>query len=230
MDIKSNRQQTVYLILSVIICAVAMCFVDAVVKPQYFIKSMIKLCLFLIVPCVYFIINKSQVKNLKSLFSFDFKNMLLSVSLGFLCYGAIVGGYFLLRNSFDFTTIADKLTENAGVSADNFLYVAIYISFVNSFLEEIFFRGFAFIILKKLIPSTFAYIFSALLFALYHTGMMIGYYGTGVLLLSICGLFVAGAVFNFLNGKFKNIYPSWLVHMFANFGINTVGFILFGII
>ena len=30
--------------------------------------------------------------------------------------------------------------------------------------------------------------------------------------------------------KYNNIYSSWLVHMCANFAINTVGFILFGIL
>ena len=41
---------------------------------------------------------------------------------------------------------------------------------------------------------------------------------------------VGGCIFNYLNEMNGNIYPSWFVHMFANFGINTVGFILFGVI
>lgn len=42
-------------------------------------------------------------------------------------------------------------------------------------------------------------------------------------------LFLGGLIFNYLNEKCKNIYPSWLVHMCANFATNTIGFILFGI-
>ena len=230
MMTKSDKSKTLYLIISVIICAVAMCFVDSVIKPQYFVKSIIKLCLFLIIPCVYFVINKSQQIIIKTLFGFNSKSFITSICLGIISYAAIVVGYFLLKKSFDFSTIAEKLTENAGVSANNFLYVSLYISFVNSFLEEIFFRGFAFILLRNLTSKRFAYLFSALLFAIYHTGMMVGYYGFGVLLLTISGLFAAGMMFNFLNERSGNIFTSWFVHMFANFGINTVGFILFGMI
>jgi CAAX amino terminal protease family. len=49
-------------------------------------------------------------------------------------------------------------------------------------------------------------------------------------MLLIAGLFFAGLVFNWLNEKAETIYASWMVHMFANFAINTIGYILFGIL
>ena len=106
----------------------------------------------------------------------------------------------------------------------------IYISFINSLLEEFFFRGFAFLSLKRLTGRGFAYVFSSLSFALYHVAMMIGWFSLPLFMLMLAGLFVGGMIFNYLNEKCENVYTSWLVHMFANLGINTVGFILFGII
>ena len=44
------------------------------------------------------------------------------------------------------------------------------------------------------------------------------------------GLIAGGCIFDYLNEKNGNIYSSWFVHMFANFAINTVGMILFGVI
>lgn len=35
-----------------------------------------------------------------------------------------------------------------------------------------------------------------------------------------------GLIFNWLNEKLGCIYGSWLTHMFANFAINTIGFLL----
>ena len=116
------------------------------------------------------------------------------------------------------------------MNADNFIFVAGYISFENSFLEEFFFRGYAFILLKQKTNRIFAYAFSSGLFAFYHVGMTFGWFQGFVYVLALLGLFFGGCIFNFLNEKCKNIYLSWLVHMFANFAINTVGMILFGIL
>ena len=224
------KKKKIYIILSVIIMSLLMCIVDLVIKPQYFVKSAVKIVCFLIVPMIYFAIFKDEKNGIKQIFIPRKKDFLKSLLLGCGVYIIILGAYFLLKETFDFSGITESLTGDIGVNADNFLFVAIYISFVNSLLEEFFFRGFAFILLKKQAGRKTAYIFSALLFALYHVGMTAGWFHIIVFILALIGLFIGGCIFNYLNEKCDNIYPSWLVHMFANFGINTVGFILFEII
>ena len=108
----------------------------------------------------------------------------------------------------------------------NFLFVSLYISFVNSLLEEFFFRGFLFVNLKGFSSRGFAYGFSAAAFSLYHTAMMLGWFHPVLLILVLGGLGIGGVLFNYLNEKHNTIYVSWLVHMFANFAINTIGFLL----
>ena len=101
---------------------------------------------------------------------------------------------------------------------------------MNSLLEEFFFRGFIFLSLKKIIESRSAHIISAFLFSVYHIAIMSGWFSLPIFILAMAGLFAGGIIFNLLNSKFNNIYISWLVHMFANFAINTIGLSLFGII
>ena len=156
----------------------------------------------------------------------------LGLALG-LClgmYAVILGGYLLLKDVFDFSAITGALTGNIGVSRDNFVFVSLYISFVNSLLEEFFFRGFAFLTLMRMTTKRFAYLFSAAAFTLYHVAMMIGWFSISVFAIVLVGLFAGGLIFNYLNEKSGTIYPSWFVHMFANFAINTIGFLLFGIL
>ena len=173
---------------------------------------------------------KDKGAYLKKLFIPKKKDFLLALLLGFGVFVVVLSAYFLLGNYIDLNGIKESLTTGIGVTADNFVYVAIYISFVNSLLEEFFFRGYAFLILKEERGRKFAYIFSSAMFALYHVGMTSGWFNILIYILSMLGLFVGGCIFNYLNEKCENIYPSWLVHMCANFGINTIGFILFGII
>lgn len=219
-----------YAIISVLLSTLLMCVVDGVISPPYLYKSMIKIVLFLVVPMIYFLLYRDQGTYLRKLFVPKKKDFLLALALGVVVFAIIMLAYFLLGDYIDLNGIKESLTSGIGVTGNNFVYVAVYISFVNSLLEEFFFRGYAFLILKEESGKKFAYIFSAAMFALYHVGMTSGWFNILIYVLSIAGLFIGGCVFNYLNEKCENIYPSWLVHMCANFGINTIGFILFGII
>ena len=219
-----------FITLSVLLMSVGISMVDGVFKTSYFTKSVIKVLMFIPLPLLYFFKSDEGKNQLKQLFTPVKKYFFKSLILAFAIYAFMVGGYFMTKDVIDFSSVTTLLTQNMGVNKNNFIYVSLYIAFVNSLVEEFFFRGYAFLALKKHVGRKFAYIFSALMFALYHSGMTDGWFNFPVFLLMIAGLFVGGCIFNFLNEKCENIYPSWLVHMFANFGINTVGFILFGII
>ncbi len=209
----------------VIIACIVMGVVDAVIQPGYLTKSVIKILMFILIPCSYSFYDKEI--SLKSLIKPDKKGVIISFSLGLGIYAVILGAYLLFKNVFDFSSLTKSLTATTGVNKSNFIWVALYISFANSLLEEFFFRGFSFITLKKYTTRKFAYIFSSLSFALYHIAMMIGWFGLPVILISLAGLFAGGMIFNMFDEKRGNIYLSWLVHMFANFATNTIGFILF---
>ena len=209
----------------VIIACIVMGIVDAVIQPGYAIKSAIKIIMFLLIPIVYGLFLKEF--NIKNLMIPDKKGLCIALCLGFVIYGVVLGAYWIFKDVFDFSALTGSLNETTGVNKSNFIWVAIYISFVNSLLEEFFFRGFSFITLKKLTSRRFAYVFSSMAFALYHIAMMIGWFGLPVILISLVGLFIGGMIFNRFDEKSENIYLSWLIHMFANFATNTIGFILF---
>ncbi len=225
---KNNTKKSILLVALIVMFCVLMAVIDGVFKANYFIKSSIKLVLFLILPAIYSLYYKDI--RIKEMFKPEKSLIKIALLLCVSVYVIILGGYLLLKNIFDFSAITDALTKNIGVTGENFIFVSLYISFINSLLEEFFFRGFAFLTLKRIIGRTFAYLFSAAVFAVYHIAMMIGWFGLEVFLIVMAGLFAGGLIFNYLNEKSATIYPSWLMHMFANFAINTIGFMLFGII
>ena len=202
-----------------------MAAVDAVIQPGYVIKSLIKMSAFLLLPLAYSLYDRHF--SLKEMLKPRKNGLLIAVGVGLAVYVVVVGAYLIFRNFFDFSSMTNSITSSTGVNRENFLFVAIYISFANSFLEEFFFRGFAFLHLKQAINKKWAYIISAGTFALYHIAMMIGWFNGAVVVLCMIGLFVGGLIFNRFAEWQGNIYLSWLIHMFANFATNTIGFIEF---
>ena len=218
-----NRKKSIMAI--VVIACIAMAFIEVNIQPNYFYKSFAKIFIFLGLAMAYGFINRDL--NLTSLFVLKKDGLLVAVSCAVGVFILILGGYFLLNEFLDLSMVTGSLTSKLGVTKDNFLFVALYISFANSFLEEFFFRGFAFLKLSEVASRKCSYVFSSLAFALYHISMMIGWFNIYLLILAIVVLFVAGMIFNYFNEKYNTIYLSWLVHMFANFAINAIGFLLF---
>ena len=219
-----KKQMYIIVTITTFACVI-MGIIDAVVQPGYLVKSLVKIEVFLLLPIGYGLFDKSF--DLKSLFIPNKRGLLFAIGIGAGVYGVIITAFFLFRNTFDFSALATSLTSTTGVNADNFIFVALYISFVNSLLEEFFFRGFSFLRLKRVSGRLFAYLFSAATFALYHIAMMIGWFDISVIALALVGIFAGGVIFSFFNEKYDNIYLSWLIHMCANFATNTIGFILF---
>ena len=225
--ISKTQAKRLYILCAVLLFSIAVTYIDAFVHPPYFSKIPIKIIFFLALPMLYFVFWREDRELCKDLFRFRKNGLLISLLIGAGIYTVILGGYFILRDMIDFSGVTASLTDGMGITADNFLFVAVYISVMNSFLEEFFFRGFGFLTLKRFVPRPVAYLFSPLLFAVYHVGMLVDMFHPAVLALIMFGLVSGGVIFNALNEKFGNLYPSWLAHMGANFAINTIGFLLF---
>ncbi len=207
-------------------CCIAMSAIELIFTPTYFVKAAIKLALFVIIPISLILVRKET--SILRFFKPNRKTLLPMLAFGVIMYAFILGAYFLLGKYFDLSNITSSLDE-IGVTKQNFIFVALYIAVCNSFLEEFIFRGFGFIGLSEKIGEKAACIFSAICFALYHVTMMIGWYSFGLTALIIFALFVGGVILNLLDIKCKTVYPAWIVHIFANLAINTIGMILFGI-
>ena len=157
------------------------------------------------------------------------KAFAVCVVIALLTVGVILGAYALIQDYVIPEQIKDSLLNKEKVSMDNFLYVALYISAVNSFLEEIFFRGLLFLQIKKLGYRKLAYNLSALSFAVYHIGIVSGWFNIWVFLLVIFLLYVAGVILNFAAEKCDSFLGSWVIHIAANIGINAIGCFVLGV-
>ena len=222
-----KHKRSIFPLLVVLAC-LAMGWVETVPQPPYAVKSALKWLVF--GGCV---LLGSFLFREKNFFAFlrmpNWKNLRPALVLSGLAVTAILGGYALLASWLDLSTVTGNLGVKEGITAATFPFVALYISLGNSFLEEFFFRGFAFLTLRESGCPRLAQGFSALAFALYHVTIMGSWFHPVLFVLFTAALAAAGVLFNLLD-RCGSIWPGWLVHMAANLAINTIGMRLFGIL
>nr|WP_300003533.1 type II CAAX endopeptidase family protein [Tissierella sp.] len=223
-----SKNTALNIIIIMIVSIFVMFIIEYFIVPGYIIKSIFKISMFFIVPLLYICYDKRI--NLADYFRiYSKKQFISSLLLGLSTYFLIVGVYFILTTYIDLSQIREIVYRSDDINRNNFFYVAIYISLLNSLLEEFFFRGFLFLSLNKTTSKVKAYFISALAFGIYHIGIMADWFNAIIFLLALIALFGVGFIFNYLNEGNKNIYSSWLVHMFANFALNTIGLIIYGV-
>jgi uncharacterized protein len=210
-----------YIISSLIIC-ILLYIIEQIIQVNFIIKLSIKPAIFLLVPLVFynFKFKKEQ---------FGINNLKKAIFSGIIFFSILMISYFLLSAFIDFNKISDDLQNRYNITKLIFIWIGLYVIFVNSFLEEFFFRGFVFLNIHKT-NKKIAHIYSALLFSLYHTSIFITWFSVPILILCLFGLFAVGIFFNLLDQKNKSIIPSWISHIFADIAIIIIGFIMFGLI
>ena len=211
------KRKALSIIFAMVLACAVMALVETVLQPGYLVKSCIKWVLFL----------GLSIGSLRG--SLRREGLGLGLCLGGGIFAVILAAFFLFRDFIDLRAIADGLLGKEGISRENFLWVALYISVVNSLLEELLFRGLGYLTLRQSAPEPFAMVFSAAAFAAYHIAILDSWFSWWVYGLCMLGLFLGGLIFNFLDRR-GGILPSWLAHAGANLAINTIGLMMFGLV
>ena len=217
-----KKQQFVWVIFLVTAVCLAMIYIENVLQPAYAVKSALKVLLFLGAMLYYSIISKKRILSL----SYRRKELKRTCILALAVYALILIVFFFIQDYMELNQIRESLIGKEGIHRGNFIFVATYISIVNSFIEELFFRGFAFRAVKQLEFQRFSYVFSAGMFAIYHIGIIGGWFSVPMLALMITGLFAAGIALNFFCQYADSIFGSWVIHIAANLAINSIGFMI----
>lgn len=218
-----------YFIIWVSIVACFLMFlIEQVFEVPYLVKTISKIILFISIPIYY--IKRVEDNNLRDGFNLkvDKQRLRLGFLFGVISFLVIILAFYLCRELIDLNHIASEMREKANITPSIFVFVAIYVVFGNSLLEEFFFRGFIFLNLYRKGYRFLAYIFSSFLFALYHIAIFATWFSLPILLLCLFGLVSVGFIFNWLNTKSDNFLNSWIVHIFADIAIIIIGFKMFG--
>lgn len=220
-----------YIITSSLIACLILYLVEQVLAVDYITKTTTKLVLFIAIPYIYLkFIQKSNIRDALNLRRFEASTFKLGLILGFLSFAVIIAAYFILGGYIDFNNIAQELQSKSKITPSNFIFVGLYLTFGNSLLEELFFRGFIFLNLFNQGAKKFSYIYSSVLFGVYHIAIFKTWFNPLLIGLALLGLITVGIIFDWLDTKTENFINSWILHILADSSIVIIGMRMFKMI
>ncbi|MCK5154885.1 MAG: CPBP family intramembrane metalloprotease [Spirochaetales bacterium] len=211
-----------------VVCLLLLYVVEQVLMTPYFLKTIIKIPMFTVFPFMiqrFLLKSKFSVRIKKS----EQKFILLSSIFIFVIITVVA---FVLKSFIDIEAISSDFANRMKLSGQGMILAGVYTIFVNSLIEEYFFRGFIFQELLKRGWKKPAYIISSAAFAMYHVTVFEAWFGIGLMMVMLLGLFVGGLIFAYFVKKTESILASWIIHISADlalvvfgiFGLGLLGF------
>lgn len=218
---KAYKWAWIYGLLTVVL----LYFMEQRWQLSYLTKTLIKLPLFTIIP---WMLMKGLVKNTKGK---HFKmHALKIVLLGMLT--VILGvtiAYLVAKSWINIEVIRADILSRMHISTGQLLGAALYTTFINSFIEEYFFRKFLFLGSLSKGKRKTGYLMSSLLFSVYHVTIFLQWFNLPIMLLATSGLFIGGLIFAWFADKSESIIGSWMVHIAADAVIMVIGILVLGL-
>lgn len=224
-----KNKKIIFIMITSIITITLLYVFDQILNIAYIQKVIIKLILFATFPILYILKTgdnfiKDSIKNKGKKLHFG-----LSHILGIALFIFLIIIYIILKQYIDINTLVNEFKDKYKINKSNIVYYGLYLTFINSLLEEFFFRGFIFMNIKKLHFKKTAYILSAVAFSIYHIANFQNWFSFGLFILVSIGLFVGGLIFNYLDDKQYTFLNSWFVHICADLALILIGFKIFNV-
>lgn len=224
---KTMKKSGIIIAIGILACGV-LYGVEQGFHVDYLTQSLVKIVLFLAIPLLFAWAERHERNMILARHPESGKTGLLyAVLLGMFSFVVVLGAYYLLRPFIDFQHIVTDLQNRLKVSRINYLLIGAYVILFNSFIEEVFFRGFVFARIYRNGQRARAYLLSSILFALYHVSIFKTWFSWPMMALALTGLAVGGVIFCWLNHKTLKIHYSWIAHIFADIAIIWIGYTLF---
>jgi membrane protease YdiL (CAAX protease family) len=140
-----------------------------------------------------------------------------------ICVVIIAAHWFLGRRLIDPTTVRAAAEQNGLTSAARYLSLVLYLTFVNSLLEEYVWRWFVFRKCEVLLGGWRAVLLSGVLFTVHHVIALRFQMGWDVTLLASLGVFLGGVIWSWCYLRYRSIWPGYVSHLLADAAIFWIG-------
>lgn len=217
-----NKKAFIYSIFAVLV----LIGLEQLLGLQYISKQVARILLFVIVPIlsIYYIRNSTLKDEIKFGIP-SLSELKIPIIASLVIFTGTIGGFFAIQFMFDSSKIIEGL-EGIGIGMHNVWLWAIYLSVINSLIEEFFFRGYIYFSLEKR-SKTLAIIVSSAMFSFYHVVLFFLLFNIWTVIFTVIGLFVIGVFLAYMNKYGKSFVNSWIIHISADIAVVLIGIYIF---
>lgn len=199
----------------------------------YITSSLYKIIFLL--PIVYrvFFHKKSWKAAITHDFSFIKFKKSIAHALGWgLLFSAIyAGAFFFFKDLLPIQEIVAQLNSAAAITPTNIIWIGLYIIFINSLLEEFFWRGFFFDEVHALCGWFTGYVLTGIGFTLYHVVYFYQWFSyPGLFALACIGLFGYSLFMCMIFQKYRDLFTCWIIHALVDIVQIGIALSIFGIL
>jgi len=169
----------------------------------------------------WFLVQKQSIKISVP----DLRGIGIAALSGAMLATIIIVSYWLLgRSNIDFSQM-QSLLHTAGIdSVWKYILLVLYLTVVNSLIEEYVFRWFMYRQLSKIVAPIAAVVISGLIFTVHHTVVLAAYIPWYFNALASLGVLTGGLVWSYLYYRYGKIWPAYISHIGADIGVFVIGY------
>ena len=177
---------------------------------------------FIVPPLIYCRVHRISLRDDILKLSNWRRGLKRSCALGILAILIFWGVYYALGDLLlDKEMITAKIETQFGVNAATVFLVAPFTILLNSFLEEFFYRGFAFGLLVKK-QRRLGYLLPATVFTVQHLLFIYHWVTPLPFCMAVVGLFIFALVLEKMYEKADSIVAPWLIHMCGDLAMMSI--------
>jgi uncharacterized protein len=150
--------------------------------------------------------------------------LLVGMMLGLIIGAAIIGGYLLFASKLiDASEMRGAADRNGIGTIGAYLGLVLYLTFVNSLLEEYVWRWFVFRKCELIVGGKLAVVLSALMFTLHHVIALAAQTNWTTTLIASTGVFIGGCTWSWCYLRYRSIWPGYVSHLIVDAAVFVVG-------
>ncbi len=153
--------------------------------------------------------------------------LLLGVLTGLVISGVIIVVYLLAGKWLVDPEVMREAAERSGLADRSlYLWLAAYIIFFNSLLEEYVWRWFVYEKCRLLVGSVTAVALAAFLFTIHHIVALSCQFQIPVVIVGSVGVFIGGLIWSWCYLKTGSIWAGYVSHILVDIAVFVVGWMI----